>query len=388
MKLRRVGFPEGELAERNVVTEERKAFKDYFDREAAARLANQVSGASTKFDRRKFIRLSTRELETLEFNDRVKLFSRSLRESLPASVPRALGVLTRSLPERLPDCEAVTDGWLQWPVGQFIADYGLEWVDESFEAMIELTQRFSSEFAVRPFVEHRADESFRRLLLLADHENPHVRRWCSEGVRPRLPWGKKLTSLVENPTPIFPILEKLKDDPELYVRRSVANNLNDIAKDHPIRVTDVCSSWSGGGAEREWVIRHALRTLVKNGDPGALAVTGFNRPSKIKLDLEVSPKRIKIGESVQLRALIENASKKRQALMVDFVVHYVRKKDKHSAKVFKWKTLQIDGGEQVELTKVFPLKKTTVRALYPGQHRIDVQVNGVRLTSAAFHLKA
>ena len=147
-------------------------------------------------------------------------------------------------------------------------------------AMIELTQRFSSEYAVRPFVERYPEATFKRLLALTDDPSPHVRRWCSEGTRPRLPWGAKLHHLVADPSPIWPILEALKDDDELYVRRSVANNLNDIGKDHAALVVERCQAWlEDGNAQRDWTVKHGLRSLVKDGDPGALAVMGYGPPS-------------------------------------------------------------------------------------------------------------
>ena len=178
---------------------ERKAFKDYFDRAAASVLAEQITRVHKAFDCSGFVRSATRNLKKLEFHDRVKQFSRSLAKTLPPDVPQAIDVLTHSLPPALPDCEAVADGWLQWPIGQFIADYGIEHLEESMEAMVQLTQRFTSEFAVRPFVERYPTEVFQRLEELTRHESPHVRRWCSEGVRSRLPWGVKLKSLAEDP---------------------------------------------------------------------------------------------------------------------------------------------------------------------------------------------
>lgn len=300
-------------------TTERKAFKDWFDKVAARALASQVAGALPSFDQDQFVRLASRNLRTLEFAGRVQQFSDALAVTLPKSVPKALAVLTESLPDPLPDCEAVTDGWLQWPVGQFIADHGLEYFDASMTAMIELTQRFSSEFAVRPFVEHHPKATFERLLALTDHSSPHVRRWCSEGARPRLPWGVKLRALVADPSPIWPILEALKDDDELYVRRSVANNLNDIAKDHAALVVQRCRDWSVGSNERrDWVIKHGLRLLIKAGNPEALAVIGFGPPQKLTATLSIRPKQVAVGGVVELSAHLETTSAQAQALIVDY----------------------------------------------------------------------
>lgn len=306
---------------------------------------------------------------------------------LPGS-KASLRTLTKSLPDPLPNADAVTDGYLQWPIGQYIADHGLEHYDASMNAMIELTQRFSSEFAVRPFVELHPDRTFGRLLELTGHPNLHVRRWCSEGTRPRLPWGKKLRDLVADPSPIWPIVEALKDDPELYVRRSVANNLNDIAKDHPKLVVKRCRQWSRkSNPARDALIAHALRTLIKDGDPDALAVVGYGPASKVTATLSASPRRIDLGDKVELTAKITSGARKTQKLLVDFAVHYVRKKGETSAKVFKWTKRELAAGETIELSKALAMKATTIRALYPGKHLVELQINGTRVAQTSFTLR-
>lgn len=366
---------------------ERKAFKDWFDQSAAKMLGAQVRAAHKPFDQAAFVRRATRNLNQLELNARVQQFSDALRATLPGSVPASLEVLTQSLPPLLPDTEAVTDGWLQWPIGQFIADHGLDHIDESFAAMIELTKRFSSEFAVRPFVEKYPKDSLARLLALTSDPNAHVRRWCSEGTRPRLPWGRKLRGLVAEPTSIWPILEALKDDDELYVRRSVANNINDIAKDHPEQVVKRCRAWSKTESKnRDWLIKHGLRSLIKAGDPGALDIMGYRPPRQLRVKLSIAPKRISVGEVVEVTAELTSTSGRAQDLLVDYLVHYVRKGDKTGCKVFKWTTLNLPARGSKTVTKRHPMKVTTIRALYPGRHKVEVQVNGVVCAEVEFAL--
>ncbi len=369
------------------MTEKRKLFKDWFDRDAAKSLAKQVASAYPKFDQKAFVRSATRGLSELEFHARVKHFSHALAAGLPP-VPEALQILVQSLPDPLPDCEAVTDGWLLWPVGHYIGEHGLEYYSESMHAMTELTMRFSAEFPIRAFIEKYPERTMDDLLKLTSHPNPHVRRWCSEGCRPRLPWGRKLRALVSDPAPIWPILEALKDDPELYVRRSVANNLNDIAKDHPQEVVRRCGGWlKNAPSEREWVVRHGLRSLIKQGDPTALDLLGYGKPECISGKLQLNSVSIGIGQSVELSAAIRNTGKRKALLMVDYAVHYVRKGGKSSVKVFKWKTVELAAGEEQILKKSHAMKQTTVRALYPGKHRIELQVNGVRMGLAVFELQ-
>lgn len=365
---------------------ERRAFKDYFDPAAAHALAAQMAGALPGFDRTRFVALATGGLDDLEFQGRVVQFSNALAATLPKSVPRALAVLTESLPPALPSCNAVTDGWLQWPLGQFIADYGLGHFDAAMEAMIELTKRFSSEFAVRPYVERYPEATFARLSELTGDPDPHVRRWCSEGTRPRLPWGRRLHALIADPSPLWPILEALKDDPEPYVRRSVANNLNDIAKDHPELVIDRCRAWSAS-EERAWIVKHALRSLVKAGDPAALEVVGFAPPQKLSAELQIRPRRVAMGGEIALTARLSSRAARSQHVVVDYVVHYVRRGGKVSAKVFKWTTCRLAARGETELAKRHSLRRTTIRALYPGLHRVELQINGARLAEASFRLQ-
>ncbi len=366
----------------------KKAFKDWFDRDAARAMSTQVHGAWSGFDRKAFERRATKGLAKLEFSGRVQQFSDALAAGLPDDVPKALGILTDSLPSIMPDCEAVTDGWLQWPVGQFIADHGLPHFEASMHAMTELTQRFSSEFAVRPFVDQRPDETFPRLQELTSHESPHVRRWCSEGVRPRLPWGKVLRKLVADPTPIWAILDALQDDDERYVQRSVANTLGDIAKDHPeaaVRWAKLCVK--RGGEDRLWIAKHGLRGPIKAGHAGALATVGFHPPKRVEATLKVSPKTVHIGESVELDAELSTTHGRAQSLLVDYVVHYVRKAKASGGKTFKWKTVELPARGSASLRKRHSMKITTIRALYPGRHRVELMVGGHVLAETTFTLR-
>ena len=363
-----------------------KAFKDYFDAAAARSLAAQVARVHPSFDARAFEARATRGLKALAFAARVRQFSDALRATLP-DPPRGIELLRDSLPPALPDTDSVTDGWLQWPIGQYIADHGLAHFDLSMDAMRELTMRFSSEFAVRPFVEHRPKETLSRLRSLTEDDNPHVRRWCSEGTRPRLPWGKKLRALVEDPSPIFPILEALRDDPDLYVRRSVANNLGDIAKDHPDLVLARCRAWQkNASAERRWLIAHALRVPIKNGDPEALAIIGYGPPKRLRAELTAAPAKVRMGDVVTLSARIETTSSLEQNLLVDYLVHFRHKRGGSAPKVFKWTKTTLPARGTLELDKRHRMKTTTIRTLYAGEHRVDLQVNGERVASTRFRL--
>lgn len=337
------------------------------------------------FDGRKFERLASKNLGELEFMARVTQFSNAMKECLPKDVPQALAILVGSLPPPL-EGDEVMDSYLLWPYGQFICDYATEHFDAAFPAMVELTQRFSSEFAVRPFVENQPRKTFAALKKLTKHPNYHVRRWCSEGVRPRLPWGKKLVSLVGDPSPILPILEALKDDPERYVQRSVANNLNDIAKDHPVLVVETCERWMKKPTEaRKWIVKHALRSLVKSGDPGALRVLGFGSSKGVTATLDIRPKKISMGKSIDLRINLQVKTAGKYA--VDYRVYFLKANGKASPKVFKWKNLEMTRGESVSLEKSQTIRNLSTRKLYPGHHEVAVQVNGTVVAESHFVLR-
>ena len=359
-------------------------FKDYFDLNAARTLGQQVARVHTPFDLDKFVKVATRDLATLEFHGRVARFSDALRQTLPESIPRALGILEDSLPPILDGTDSVTDGYLQWPLGHFVGEHGLDDFEASMHFMVELTQRFSAEFAVRPFVDTYPDETLAILLALTEHQSAHVRRWCSEGPRPRLPWGLQLRALVADPAPTLPILEALLDDDEEYVRRSVANHINDIAKDHPARVVTLCRRWSRPNRAR--LIKHALRTLIKAGDPDALALIGYGPPRAINAELVASPTALDIGASTQLSLSITNAADVAQPLLVDFAVDYVRQRG-CNRKVFKWKTVELDAGATTTMERAHAFKENSIRRLYPGPHEIHALVNGSVVASTSVDLR-
>jgi 3-methyladenine DNA glycosylase AlkC len=359
------------------MSREPKPFKDHFHQATAQALAEGIRSAWPDFDHARFEKIALADLEKLELLARVDQFADALHACLPPDIPLTIAILQRSLPPALIDCEELSVGWHLWPLGSYIARYGLEHFEEAFVFMTELTQRFTSEFAIRPYAERYPEETFGRLYQLCQHTNPHVRRWCSEGIRPRLPWGRRLHALVQDPTPIWPILEALKDDPELYVRRSVANNLNDIAKDHPELVIARCKKWSRKKTpERSWLIKHALRSLIKAGHPDALALIGFTPPVAISASLTPEYKKVSIGESVQLTANLHSSAAAAQYILLDYVVHFIRKDGSTGAKTFKWTQLHLAPGESKRVDKKHPFRLTTVRTLYPGIHRIELQLNG------------
>ena len=306
---------------------------------------------------------------TLELMDRMRRVADGLRDHLPDDYPEALGLL-RSVASEF-------EGFDSLVFPDFVQRYGLEYPDESIPALQHFTELCSSEFAVRPFIQRYPRRMFQQLKKWAHSKNYHHRRLASEGCRPRLPWASALNDLKKDPGPIIPILELLKDDAELYVRKSVANNLNDISKDHPDLVLELVSAWKGNSAETDWIIKHACRTLLKQGRPDVLRLFGFSSPTAIQSSpLSLDCDSIRIGESIVFSSKIRTQKKALGKLRLEYIVHFVKKNGSTSSKVF-----QIS--ERVHAARDFTCEKRhnfsdlSTRKHYPGIHRIELRINGV-----------
>jgi hypothetical protein len=197
-----------------------------------------------------------------------------------------------------------------------------------------------------------------------------------------------LHRFVEDPSPVIALLEMLRDDPSEMVRRSVANNLNDIAKDHPARVVELCQAWSADATrERTKLIRHALRSLVKGGEPGALEILGFSSDVDVEVSsIEVSPAQVRLGEAVTLKFAVASRVDRPQQLNIDYALHFVKKSGQRAPKVFKLKTMLLGAKQRVEVAKQHPMREVTTRTYYPGRHTIELLVNGKPMGQAEFEL--
>ena len=255
-------------------------------------------------------------------------------------------------------------------------------------ALRDLTGYGSAEFAVRAFLVRDQPGTLAVMREWAASGDEHIRRLASEGSRPRLPWGERLHALVADPSPTLPLLAALRADPSLYVRKSVANHLNDITKDHPDLVLDFVSAWDRADVRTEWILRHALRTLIKRGHPRALGLMGAGAQPKLTATLTTSPVCVRLGDTLSLTAMLQSTARSEQALIVDYVVHYARPSGRVSQKVFKWKQLTLAPGASVELTKHQIIRDFTTRRHQPGRHLVELQINGRRLAKTAFVLVA
>ncbi|NJO05390.1 MAG: DNA alkylation repair protein [Chloroflexaceae bacterium] len=367
-------------------------FKDYFGIALAHRLAGDLQAQSPCFDAPRFVERIAANVDPLELKGRVALFSTALREHLPPTYPEALDVLAGILGPELPAEAGMFDlGFHLMPVAHFVEVYGStepDHFERSLQMINAITRRHTGEFAIRPYLIHYPDRTLPVLRQWASDPNTHVRRLVSEGSRPRLPWASQIPAFIKDPSPIFALLELLKDDPSPYVRKSVANNLNDITKDHPEQVLAVVARWqTDASPERRWIIRHALRTLIKRGDPAALQVLTIDRPQVALVQFSIAPATLQLGESLMLDCTLQSTAAHAQNLVIDYVVHHVRANGSTGPKVFKLRNVTIGGGEQITIQKRHPMRLITTRRYYPGLHRIELQVNGEIVGEAAFTLQ-
>ncbi len=370
-------------------------FKNFFNPTMIGQMAAHLTDRDPDFDAGRFVSLATDGLEDLELKQRSDHILAALEQTLPSDFTRATQVLLDVLhPEDGVDLsgqsmdERGVRGWAVMPMADYVARHGLHDFDFSMQALREMTKRASSEFAVRPFLAHDSDRALRHVNAWAQDDSYHVRRLASEGTRPRLPWGMRLTAFVKDPSPILPVLETLKDDPEDYVRRSVANNLNDIAKDHPDLVAGIARDWLTGspGKQRQRLVRHACRSLVKAGHQPTLSALGYRQPHVTLKRLRFDSRRVEFGQHLVISADLQSDSDDEQELIIDYVVHHRRANGSTSPKVFKWKTVRLPARSTLSLEKRHAFKPITTRTYHAGQHAIEVQVNGDSVGRAEFEL--
>ncbi len=350
------------------------------------RIAAMVRRAWRKFDTTAFLQQVQPGYESLELMARGQRIAHALLAHLPQDVPRALGVLVDSMDPSMgidaagePDAgDRPYSAFLYLPHSIYIGTHGLPHFEAAMAAQHALTQRFTAEFSIRPYLLHHQGATLARLRDWAQDDNAHVRRLVSEGTRPRLPWAPRLPAFQNNPQLALPLLDALKDDPSSYVRRSVANHLGDIAKDHPDLAVGTARTWLlGAPAPREALVRHGLRFLIKRSDAGALDALGVGHV--VALDVRaarVLPARARIGDKVRIEAELHNPTPQPQRVLADLKVHYVKAHGGAAPKVFKLQTLDIPPGATVAVGKTLSLQQMTTRTHYPGAHQVELVLNG------------
>jgi 3-methyladenine DNA glycosylase AlkC len=368
-----------------------EALKTFFSPALVRRLAGDIARVHHRFDREAFIRDASRGLGALELLDRGKHISRALARHLPPEYPLAIRIILESLgPEHATD-ELVGAGMAPFfylPHTVFVAEHGLDHFDLSLKAQYELTKRFSAEASIRQFIAWDPDRTLRALETWTRDPNAHVRRLASEGTRLRLPWAMRVPWLEANPDRVLGLLERLRDDPASLVRRSVANNLNDLGRVHPELLVKTCEAWlRNATAERGALIEHALRSAIKRGDPNALRLLGYGNKALVNVEhVRIAPQRVPIGGRATVGFVLRSTSRRKQDLLVDLAVHFVKAAGQTSRKVFKLKRVTLAPSGRADFHTTISLEVHTTRKPNPGKHAVDVIVNGAVIPAGSFQV--
>lgn len=349
-------------------------------------LADKLGRAYPSFNRKEFVAAAMLEpWEALELKERMRRITLTLGDFLPPRYEDALAVLFAI------DEECRGFPYLIFP--DFVEVFGQ--ADEHFTLSMTALERFtpksSAEFAVRPFLLRKPERTMAQMLAWAGHEDEHVRRLASEGCRPRLPWGQALPVFKRDPQPLLPVLERLKADPSLYVRKSVANNLNDIAKNNPQVVLELARRWKGQNPLTDWIVRHGCRTLIRKAEPEVLALFGYAQeaeetPLVAHAEIAASPEALRIGDNGELsyRLVIREGEPVR--VRIEYGIYFVKSGGKTSRKLFLLSDKTVPGGTALSGTRTHRWADLTTRRHYPGSHRIALLVNGREVADTALEL--
>lgn len=370
-------------------------FRNLLDAAGVRAIAQHLRRVWPRFDAARFERSALAGLDALELAARVRHIADALEATLPDDFAQAADLIEASLgppgdgdePAALPTSAAGLAGWPLWPIGEYVARRGLATPERALHTLQAITRRFTAEFAIRPFIVAHPALAFATLQHWTRDPSAQVRRLASEGSRPRLPWGLQLKSLIADPSPTLPLLRALQDDPSAYVRRSVANHLNDIAKDHPAVVVQWLAEYlPGAPPERRALLRHASRTLIKQGHPAVMKHWGLGRRFAGEVRLVISPRHLRIGATLTLDLSLTSTAARAQPLQIDYAVHHVRLAGHTTAKVFKGWSLSLAANETRTLRKRHSMRMVSTRRYHPGRHEVDVRINGEVRAQAFFDL--
>lgn len=368
------------------------SLKDHlFNRPKVMYLAERFESSDQSFDGEGFVQATMKGFKKLELKERIVHIAGQLESFLPDHFPEAAKQIVNALPPPMDPDKSDDDfgDFIFAPLGEYVVRNGMdkEHLKLSLETLQQLTMRFSMEDAIRAFINQHTEETLKHLNRWTKHPNYHVRRLVSEGTRPLLPWSPRLN--IET-TRGLPLLDKLHADRTRYVTRSVANHLNDIAKSEPQSVIETLKRWREGKSqdpnELQWMTKHSLRTLIKQGDKRALALLGFRANPKIEIDcFGLENDRIKPGQTVEFSFRV--MALRKEALLIDYVIDFVKANGKRSPKVHKLKQIELAKGESATVSKRHRLHaNATTYTLYPGTHHITLQINGKEFGTRSFEL--
>lgn len=363
-------------------------FKNMISKKVAANLADAISRNYKAFDKKSFLRGVGRDLLPLELKDRVIFLAKKLHDHLPEDQGVSLKILQGAIRQNDDDSVGVS-GFAAWPLTEYVCRFGLDEFDLSMKVLKEMTKVFTAEFAVRAFFLHDEKRTLKFFKQWVNDKNEHVRRLVSEGSRPLLPWGQKLPSFVKDPLITWDLLDQLKDDSSEYVRKSVANHVNDHSKNHPDLVVKKLLEWKKahpGNTDVDWVIRHATRTLIKKGHQKAFILHGVEGGLVEVISQKILTKKVDLGKVLQVEVEFQNRGKKKLKIILDHEVHLLKSNNTHNIKCFKGKRMELMPSEIKKVAFNIPLKPVTTRTYYSGKHYWNIKVNGKSEDKLAFTL--
>lgn len=359
------------MSPRTKRTTKNEPWKNRLDQTVVRRMAERVKAVYPRFDVNQYLAATVREqFETRELKDRIRVLAFLLKEFLPTKYPKAIDILIAAAPP--------LGIFENWTFTSYVEQFGLDDLDASVLALQELTKTGTGEFAIRPFIIRYPDRMLAVLTRWTSNPNEHVRRLAAEGCRPRGVWTMHIEQFRKDPRLVLTVLERLKADPSPYVRKAVANNLNDISKDHPELLLKTALRWmKDRHPHTNWILRHACRSLIKQGVPEVFPLFGFTPSPKLgKVTFAISKQRVTIGGSVTLSCVIPSASRSAQKLAIDYRVHYVKSTGKLSAKLFKWSEKRLAPRDSLELETKHSFEDRSTRTHFPGRHRFELIING------------
>jgi len=351
------------------------AYNDVFIKKLAGLLSEQAEN----FNKKTFTaRVFDQDWNNRELKSRMDHITRCVHDSLATDYVTALSYL-----KPIAECFSGFEAML-FP--HYVELYGQKDLRHSISALEHFTCFSSSEFAVRPFIINSPDKMMKQMLRWSKHKNYHVRRLASEGCRPRLPWAMALPAFKKNPGLIFPVLEQLKTDDSEYVRKSVANNLNDIAKDHPDTVKQLAADWLGHDSKTDWIVKHGCRTLLKQGDKNTLALFGYHPADHIAVSaFKITSEQLSIGDTLEFSFKLSSKTQPLGKIRVEYVIDYVKSTGRHTQKVFKISESDVDDKNK-SFKRKQSLRNMSTRKHYPGKHYLSIVINGVMQKKIAFGL--
>ena len=350
-------------------------------------IALRIRSVHNEFAAEDFIAETYPLAEKLELKARCAYIAEMLRKYLPDDFEKSAEIITASLPEQYPESGwNGNEGFHIMPLADFIMYYGLDDFDASMKACGEITKRFTSEFLIRPFIEKYPDETYEQLKKWAVDDNVHIRRLVSEGVRPRLPWAKKLDITINNPEYALSLLRMLWNDEHRYVRRSVGNCINDISKDNPADALKIMSDIKDKyGGDAEDIIRRGARTLINKNNKEALNLMGFSAGSRAEIKNLSADRETEEGGGISMK--FEIVSPDTETVRIDYVVYYPKTSKNTRTKRFRLKEVELEAKTPVKVRKKHPVKPLRTRPAVKGVHKLEILINSEIAESFNFEVK-